>query len=327
MNELNILFTSAGRRYTLVAHFRETLKKLGVRGRVVAADMSRLSSASFAADRAEQVPAANSPDYIERLAEICVQHGIRLLIPLIDTELQVLADHKSFLADQGVMVLVSAPEVVKTCTDKRLTGEFFLQQGFCTPRILPMETILASKTAAYPFFLKPAVGSSSIGAMRIDDADALAFFGRRVEGAMLQEYIRGKEYTLDILLDFQGKVETIVPRLRIETRAGEVSKGMTVRHTGLIKAGKRMAESLTGAVGCLTAQCFLTDNQSIMFTEINPRFGGGFPLSVKAGADYPRWLIQTLTGVQPDSIDNWQDGLVMLRYDDAAFVPRSEVGL
>jgi carbamoyl-phosphate synthase large subunit len=131
---------------------------------------------------------------------------------------------------------------------------------------------------------------------------------------------------LDVLIDFDGKTRCVVPRLRIETRAGEVSKGMTVKHPGIIAAGKKVAEALPGPVGCITVQCFLTMSGDIVFIEINPRFGGGCPLSFAAGADFPKWIIQMVRGEIPDiRLDGWQDGLVMLRYDEGIFVDKKDI--
>ena len=129
-----------------------------------------------------------------------------------------------------------------------------------------------------------------------------------------------------MLVDFNGQVKSVVPRLRLETRAGEVSKGMTVKNQAIISAAKIIAESLPGAVGCLTIQCFLTEDGGLKFIEINPRFGGGFPLTIEAGADFPRWIIEMMQGRDPEiGIDQWQDGIVMLRYDDAVFTTRDRI--
>jgi carbamoyl-phosphate synthase large subunit len=113
----------------------------------------------------------------------------------------------------------------------------------------------------------------------------------------------------------------VVPRHRIETRDGEISKGRTVKNSAIISEGRRLAEALPGAFGAITAQCFVTAQGEIRFIEINPRFGGGFPLSAAAGADFPGWLIRLATGEDPDiAIDGWRDGVTMLRYDEAFFL-------
>ena len=198
--------------------------------------------------------------------------------------------------------------------------------GNGNPRILDPRTVLTDPKVIYPFFLKPACGSSSVGATRIDNRRQLEFFLSCTPDPVLQEFVAGQEYTLDILADFAGRVRCVVPRLRIETRAGEVSKGMTVKNQALIEAGKGVVEALPGAVGCITVQCFLTPEGEIQFIEINPRFGGGFPLAAQAGADFPRWIIEIMLGRNPQiPLDGWTDGLLMLRFDDAVFVPRERV--
>jgi carbamoyl-phosphate synthase large subunit len=220
----------------------------------------------------------------------------------------------------GVTALVSTAAVNEICSDKRQTYAFFKKVGVRTPRLLDPAQLLNGDGGRFPVFLKPARGSSSIGATKIRNAGELSFFLGYVPDAIVQEYAQGDEYTLDILADFQGRVRCVVPRLRMETRAGEISKGMTVKNRAIIAAGKRVVEALPGAVGCLTVQCFLNPDGDVSFTEINPRFGGGFPLSARAGADFPRWIIELLLGRQPHAtIDGWDDGVLMLRYDEGIF--------
>jgi carbamoyl-phosphate synthase large subunit len=174
--------------------------------------------------------------------------------------------------------------------------------------------------------LKPFNGNSSIGVTKIRNAEELDFFIRYVPDAIVQELITGEEYTIDILVDLHGRVRSVVPRLRVETRAGEISKGITVKNFDIIKAGKKVAEALPGAVGCITVQCFLTPGGEIKFIEINPRFGGGIPLSIKAGADFPRWIIEMYYGRESEiTLDGWESGLVMLRYDDEIFTMKDMV--
>ena len=234
----NILFTSAGRRVALIRLFRQALDALGLAGKLVAADVRGTAPARFVSDVFEEVAPVGSPGYVDRLREICREHRIRLVVPLIDTELQLLARHReNFLAD-GITPLVSSSEVTQLSYDKRLTESFFRKAGMATPGILDPRTVLTDPKASYPFFLKPACGSSSVGATRIDNRRQLEFFLNCTPDPVLQEFVAGQEYTLDILADFAGRVRCVVPRLRIETRAGEVSKGMTVKNQALIAAGK-----------------------------------------------------------------------------------------
>ena len=321
MNDFNILFTSAGRRASLIRNFRTALDTLGLKGKLVTADLQSNAPAPFVADVRERVPRVTDPSYISCLKEICRRHDIRLVVPLIDTELHLLAPHRAEFADMGVTLLVSSTEVSNICFNKRHTGEFFHSIGVKTPAILDAEAILADPDSHYPYLLKPAAGSSSVGVTKINNASELEFFKKYVSDPIVQELIPGQEYTLDILVDFAGRARSVVPRLRIETRAGEVSKGLTVKNPAIIEAGRHVAESLPGALGCITAQCFLTPDGEIVFIEINPRFGGGFPLSVAAGADFPRWIIEMMLNTYQDRpIDDWQDNLAMLRYDEGIFV-------
>jgi len=322
----NILFTSSGRRVALLRLFRQALDALRLPGKLVAADVSETAPARFVCEVFEEVSPVESPDYVHRLSEICRKHRIRLVVPLIDPELQLLARHRQNLLAEGITPLVSSSEVTQLCFDKRLTHNFFRSAGMATPGILDPRSVLADPKASYPFFLKPACGSSSVGATRIDNRRQLEFFLNCTPDPVLQEFVAGQEYTLDILTDFAGRVRCVVPRLRIETRAGEVSKGMTVKNQALIEAGKAIVEALPGAVGCITVQCFLTPEGEIQFIEVNPRFGGGFPLAAQAGADFPRWIIEMMLDRNPRiPLEGWTDGLLMLRFDDAVFVPREKV--
>lgn len=326
MSELNILFTSAGRRVALIENFKKSLALLGISGLIVTTDLKKNAPASFIADAHELVPRVTDSNYISKLKYICQKYQIKLLVPLIDTELNIISLHRQELEAIGVTVLVSSTETNEICFDKRNTYNFFKSVGIFTPEIINPEEILADSKAKYPFFLKPADGSCSIGVTKITNAKELEFFKNYIPNAIVQEFVDGEEYTLDILVDFQGQVRCVVPRLRMETRAGEISKGVTVKNPALIAAGKKVVELLPGASGCITVQCFLTPSNEIKFIEINPRFGGGYPLSFQAGADFPRWIIEMLLGKEPDiSIDDWQDGLAMLRYDDAIFVTQDMI--
>jgi carbamoyl-phosphate synthase large subunit len=323
---MNLLFTSAGRRVALVRHFKQVLADLGVPGQVLTADLRRHAPAGFVADRHVLVPPVRDPRYVPTLLEVCRSEAIRLLVPLIDTELHLLSPHREAFAAVGTTLLTCGTEANALCLDKRETAAFFAANGVATPRQHDIEALLQDPAARYPVFLKPAAGSCSVGATRIHDARELAFFRDHVSDAIVQELLEGEEYTIDVLVDFAGRVRCVVPRLRIETRAGEVSKGMTVKDPALIAAAKAVCEQLPGALGCVTLQAFKLADGQLRFIEINPRFGGGFPLAIAAGADFPRWLVQWLLGEDPPiTLDGWRDGVVMLRYDDAVFTTREAI--
>jgi carbamoyl-phosphate synthase large subunit len=319
---MNILFTSVGRRVELLKAFRQSMYRANITTRIITADLKSNAPASLLADTAELVPRVDDPHYIERLLDICDRHQIDLLIPLIDTELHLLSLHEQQFRDRGVTVLISAAATNEICYTKKRTDLFFKTIGVKTPKVYQLSEV---KDVNFPVIVKPSTGSASVGVYRVKDLTELKFFANYVEGAIIQELIHGEEYTIDVLVDFQGKAISIVPRLRIETRAGEISKGTTVKNPALIAAAKYVVESLPGAIGCITVQCFLQSDGEIIFIEINPRFGGGYPLAYRAGADFPLWLVQLWMGKNPQiAIDEWEDGLSMFRYDDAIFVKANE---
>jgi carbamoyl-phosphate synthase large subunit len=203
---------------------------------------------------------------------------------------------------------------------KTETGAFFKKIGIDTPEIYSADDIVRG-CYRLPLMVKPDDGSASSMVFKAETDEQLEFFRRYVPNAIIQEFIDGDEYTLDVFADLSGTVRCVVPRLRIEVRAGEVSKGMIVKHDRIIGLGKKVGECLPGACGCITLQCIENRQGEIKMVEINPRFGGGVPLAIEAGADMPKWVLQMVMGQEVGDVEHsYRDGLMMLRYDDAIFV-------
>ena len=196
----NVLLTSAGRRVSLVNLFGQALKEAGVKGKVVTADVRKDAPAHFVAVEGELVPRVDDATYVDRLLELCQKHGIRLLIPLIDTELHLLAPHRARFAAQGVTLLVSSPETVAICRDKHATGDFFRRTGIPTPAIIDLPVFGNEANAGnltFPLLVKPADGSASVGVTKVNNLRELEFFVSYVPNAIVQELIVGREYTLE----------------------------------------------------------------------------------------------------------------------------------
>lgn len=321
---MNILFTSVGRRYSLIESFKRELKQLSPSGRIIATDLKNNAPALALADKTYLVPRVSDPSYMGKLKEIIQQEKIQLIIPLIDTELCLLADHKDELKTLGATLLSSGPEVNAIAYDKVNTDKFFQANNIPAPEKIESPQNLAEKD--YPVFLKPAKGSCSIGATIVHNALEMDHFLKVTDQPIVQKLMRGREFTIDALVLDQKKVICIVPRERLETRAGEVSKGKTVEHTGIIQATEDFIQKLPDPFGLLTIQCFLTEQGEVKFIEINPRFGGGAPLSIKAGANFPNWIIRYMQGeeIQPQA-DSWKRNFLMLRYDEAVYLDESEL--
>jgi len=324
---VNILLTSIGRRVSLLESFRAALADLGLKGRVFGADRSRMATAFHLADEAFLVPAASEGEvYVEALLEICRSRRVDLVVPLIDWELALLAGASRAFAEAGSRMLISSPEVVGICRDKLATADFLTAHGFDTPKVLTYDAALG---AAFPLFMKPRFGSSAKDVHPLPDRGALEFYqARAAEETVIQEFVAGCEHTVDVYAGLDGVPRVAVPRRRLKVRAGEVAKAVTVRHPRIIAESLRLVEALGACVGVITLQCFLTDDGAVKFIEINPRFGGGVPLAIRAGANFPKWIIQEHLGDRPSiDPDAWKCGLVMLRYDDAVFRRAEDVGL
>jgi len=275
-----------------------------------------LSSALQLCDKGFLVKPITHAGYIGQLLSIVKRHKVKLLVPTVDLDLKLLAQNEPKFAAMGCRVLVSKPDVVDVCQDKRKTYRFLCKNGFDTPATMSVRLALARKKVNWPCFLKPWDGYASRGNAIVRNRRELLFHAKKIPNVICQEYVEGVEYTCDAYVDLSMKVRCVVPRKRIEIRAGEVSKGQVVKNAHIMKEAARLVETLGAGPGVITLQLFLTPDDKVKFIEINPRFGGGVPLSIKVGADFPKWILQELLGKRPRiRFDGFKDDLIMLRYD------------
>ncbi len=326
-----VLFSSAGRRVALMDAFARSLETLGLEPRLLAADMSRLSAAFHHAERAFQVPRCTDEAFVPAMLDLCERERVDLLVPTIDPELPVYAAHREAFAEVGTTVAVSAPPVVAIGGDKHRTHRWLQEAGLPTVRQTSPEGALQEPDRwPLPLFAKPAAGSASVGARVVQDLEELERLHQEGGDYVVQTLARGVEHTIDLYCDRMGRLRCAVPRRRLEVRAGEVSKGVTVRHPALTELAERVVASFPApAFGALNVQVFFEEESGVLrVIELNPRFGGGYPLSHRAGADFPRWLAQEARGEGCDARDDtWCHGLLMLRYDAAVFVAAEKAGL
>ncbi len=312
----NILITSAGRRVSLVKAFQKELKALfGADAKVLTTDLDpTMSAACRISDGGFEVGYFQDDDYIDRLLDICVSNQVAMVIPTLDTELEVLCRSKDRFASKGVHIVISDLAFIKACRDKRLINEFFDQRGFLLPRAVD------KRNPTFPLFIKPIDGSSSQNLHIINHPDEISVALLKDEKLIWMEYLDQKdfvEFTIDLYYDKSSTLQCVVPRVRIAVRGGETNKGITKKDQVLLDMIKDKLGKIEGARGCLTLQVFkskATDN--IYGIEINPRFGGGFPLTYLSGANYPKWLLQEyLHGQAIPFFDAWQQDKLLLRYD------------
>jgi carbamoyl-phosphate synthase large subunit len=307
-------------------HFRRAMRALGLRGEIVATDITRSSPAFHTADAGVIVPKADAPEYIPALLATVRRRGVRLLVPMTDLDLLALARHRDRFEALGCTVMIGSEGIVAACMDKARTSAIVRQAGLAAIRTCTLEEF--RREPFYPCFIKPVRGSAGIGAAVIGSPAQLEMhvgaFGDRM---LLQEYVPGQEFTIDVYRSRDGRVRCVVPRQRLVVRAGEVEKGLTVKDKGLQDATLKLAENMEGLWGVFCCQCRRQDgaDDAPRFFEVNPRFGGGAPLSIAAGADLVLYLLQEVTGKRITSrLGRFRDGLLMLRYEQAVFVPAGD---
>ncbi len=326
-----MLFTCIGRRVSLLHAFRDAARRLRRAVRFYGTDVTRLSPAVQCCDEAFLVERTTHPGYIDQLLSIVEGHHIQVLIPTTDLDLRPLAMHRSRFERLGCRVLVSDPDVIDVCQDKRQTYRFLQRHGVDCPRTLsPAAALAADKKGAltWPCVIKPWDGSAAKGNTIVHDREELRFFARRISNAICQELVEGTEYTCDVYVDADRRVRCVVPRQRIEVRWGEVSKARVARDARIMQVVAHLVQHLGAGPGVVTVQLFETEARALRIIEINPRFGGGVPLAIRAGADFPKWILQERLGRRPQiAFDGFEDGLVMLRHDSEIWLPAAEAHL
>ena len=315
---MNILFTCAGRRCYLLKYFK---KVIGNSGNIIAADMQLSAPALTAADIKVQVPGVYADNYLDTVLDICKKYDVKVLISLNDLELPILSARKKDFEAIGVNVVVSDPEVIDICFDKYKTAQFIESLGLKTPKtyIDYNEAVDAIRTGVlkFPLILKPRWGSGSIGLEFVDDLEELEMVykldKKKVQKSILatastdekflliQEVIKGAEYGLDIVNDFNKKHRGVSVKQKRSMRAGETDKAITVDNARLREIGSVIGKSLKH-IGNLDCDVLERDGEFYVL-ELNPRFGGGYPFSHEAGVNIPKAIVAWSQGEDvPDSV-------------------------
>lgn len=312
-----ILFTSVGRRVELVRAFQEASVREQIPVWIIGADLSDSAPALFFCDEAVKVCRICDADYISQLLKICREKCVELLIPTIDTDLYKLAEARKAFEEIGTKVLISAPDMIRICRDKRLTAAFFHDCGLYSPD--PVDKVEAF-AGPYPCFIKPLDGSSSVDAYKVGCIEDLKACAHRIGegGYIIQPFISGREYTIDIFCDFGGAPVFITPRERLAVRSGEVQKTRIVQDERMLREAHSIIERFH-PVGTITVQLIREQESGRdYFIEINPRFGGGAPLSIRAGADIPAAILHMLTEEKRFFQQGTaSDGAVYARFDES----------
>lgn len=315
---MNVAILSASRKVWLVQAFQRALAAVGG-GRVWALDCDPHAAALQAADAAALCPRSDAPEYLDWLVMWCRRERVSLVVPTRDAELPVLAEAAERFLRAGVRVVVSPPEAVAECLDKRRFAAACAALGCATPH-----EYADPASAQFPVFVKPRVGQAGRGTARIDSAEVLARRGFDPTSEILQEFVADPEFTIDVFVDWDGRLISAVPRRRVRVVDGESVVGCTVRDEVLAGAAGRLAQRL-GLRAHVTVQAFRGSDR-IRFVEVNPRFGGGAALGFAAGCPTPEWLVRLARGegIEP-RLETFEAGLWMFRHTTDLFRHEGEV--
>lgn len=311
----NILILSAGRRVELVNQFKKAAIDLKLKSHVITADCSELAPALYFGDKKYIIPKVNDINYIGELIKIIKQNDIKLVVPTIDTELLLLAQNKDYIESETyTKIMISNVQLIKICRDKFQTSDYLTGLGLDVPKIYNIND-LSQDDSRFPVFIKPKSGSSSINAYKVECYNDLLLYSNLIGDYIIQEFVCGNEYTIDAFLDFDSNPISIVPRLRIATRSGEISKGKIIKDFEIINVIKDLLYK-TNFIGHITIQ-LIKSEKGIKIIEINPRFGGGAPMSISAGANSCVFLYKLLIGETLSYTEEYTDNLIFLRYDSS----------
>jgi len=315
MKPVNVLITAASRRVALIRNFRLALEEMG--GNVITVDNDIYSPALFFSHRHYKVPLVMDPEYLPTLRDVIEKEEIALIIPTIDQELMLWAENKAAFLQHGVRVSISDPATVLACNDKWETFKFFKQHKIPFPRTYLPEDLTYRMT--YPLFIKPRGGRGSVHAYLVKNKKELDFFTDYVQDPLVQDYVQGREFTLDVFFSQQGTLISYVPRYRLVIRSGVSDRGRTFYNKELVKWLKKIGSLLKfeGAVNIQGKVC----RDSIQFFEINPRFSGGIQLSTAAGPNFADFLVQESRGETLKPIlGDYNKNLLMTSFEDSLFL-------
>lgn len=322
MKKINVLITAASRRVPLVRAFRNAAEKIG-KGRVITTDINPFSPALYFGHKHHIVPLTTDPHYIPIIESICDAEDVSLVIPTIDDELPIFGRALDRFDQLRIAVAVSPEQTSNICNDKYQTYRFCRTHGINTPETRLAKNVDFSELH-YPVYVKPRFGRGSVNVFAVSNEIQLRLFLEYVPDAIVQDRLDGIEFTVDVLSDFKGNVISIVPRERLVIRAGVSDKGITRRNAHVIEFAKDVAERLQ-IIGPANIQCKWSGS-NVSLIEVNPRFSGGIPLTIAAGADFATWLVQIAGGAEVGpQIGKFEDGLAMMSFEESIFMRESEL--
>ena len=314
---MNVLILSSGTRNKIVQYFK---RELVGRGNVICTDMSQIAPSIYEADKFYIVPRITEPGYIDVILDICRKERVTGVLSLIDPELSLLAANKDRFTEIGTTVIGSSYELCEMSLDKFQMYNWLSSHGYrCAKSYVRKEDFYAdveSGIIGYPVFVKPIRGSASIAISKVYDIETLELLFSHSEGLMIQEYLDGQEIGADVYIDMISKeVVSVFTKKKILMRAGETDKAVSFKDEKLFKLISSFVKE-AGYEGQIDIDIFDV-NGDYYISEVNPRFGGGYPHAYECGVNHIEYIVNNLNRIaNKPNVGQYEEGVVMMKYNE-----------
>lgn len=314
---MNVLILSSGTRNKIVQYFK---RELAGRGNVICTDMSQIAPSIYEADKFYIVPRITEPGYIDVILDICRKERVTGVLSLIDPELSLLAANKDRFTEIGTTVIGSSYELCEMSLDKFQMYNWLSSHGYrCAKSYVRKEDFYAdveSGIIGYPVFVKPIRGSASIAISKVYDKETLELLFSHSEGLMIQEYLDGQEIGADVYIDMMSKeVVSVFTKKKILMRAGETDKAVSFKDEKLFKLISSFVKD-AGYEGQIDIDIFDV-NGDYYISEVNPRFGGGYPHAYECGVNHIEYIVNNLNRIaNKPNVGQYEEGVVMMKYNE-----------
>lgn len=314
---MNILILSAGTRNKVVQYFKNTI---GANGKVIAADMQKIAPALYEADSYYVVKRITDPNYISTVLDICRKEKVNGVLSLIDPELSLLASNRDAFEEVGVKIIGSEYELCERSLDKWSMYEWLSAHGYnCAKTYIDFslfEADVATGKISFPVFVKPRFGSASIAISKAHDIKTAKFLFEQQENMIVQEFLNGQEIGADCYIDMiSGELVSVFAKKKLLMRAGETDKAVSFKDAKLFDLIERFVNEC-GWRGEIDIDIFDVDGEYFI-SEVNPRFGGGYPHAYECGVDHMKLIINNLNGIANDRhIGDYDEGVYMMKYNE-----------
>lgn len=320
---MNILITSAGTRNKVVQYFKKEFEEIG---KVIATDMSDLAPAVYEADNFYLVPRIDDPTYIDKLLDICKKENINCLFALIDPELSLIAKNKDRFLEIGVTPLISDYDAVELAFDKYEMYKYLSSNGYkCAKSYIDKNEFykdLDEGKISFPVFVKPYKGSASININKVNSKEEIDTLFDVYDDLLIQEFLDGQEIGADVYIDpISNKVVSIFTKEKIKMRAGETDKARSFKDKKLFNLITNLVEKI-GYKYMIDMDIFRI-NGEYYISEINPRFGGGYPHAYESGVNFPKLIVNSMNNIENENqIGNYEEDIYMMKYNEVKILKK-----